>query len=91
MSIAPGQAISMIKGTSGRRESISVALLAGKMKPMSFNSNAIIEEDEEEEEEEDKKDKIVEIPSSRKASSASVRLKINNNSLISKKLYVVTC
>ena len=90
MSIAPGQAISMIKGTSGRRESISVALLAGKMKPMSFNSNAIIEEDEEEAEE-DKKDKIVEIPSSRKASSASVRLKINNNSLISKKLYVVTC
>merc|ERR1712130_783696 len=63
MSIAPETAISMIKCTSGRRESISAALLAGKMKPMTFNKNAIIEEDEEEEEQED----VV----SRKASNAS--------------------
>ena len=62
MSIAPETAISMIKGTSGRRESISAALLAGKMKPLSFNKSTIIEEDEEEEED----------GASRKTSNASV-------------------
>ena len=67
MSIAPETAISMIKGTSGRRESISAALLAGKMKPLSFNKNAIIEEEEEEEENENEKQQF-----SRKGSNTSV-------------------
>jgi len=75
-SMMSGQTVSGIKGKSGRRESISAALLAGKMPKQVMNSNAIIEEEEEEEEEEvAKKDLKVKvepsITSSRKASNAS--------------------
>lgn len=66
MSIVGGQSIS-IKGTSGRRESIKGALLAGKMiKPVALSANAIIEEEEEEEEDHTEK-------ASRRTSKSSVR------------------
>jgi len=75
-SVMSGQTVSGIKGKSGRRESISAALLAGKMPKQMMNSNAIIEEEEEEEEEVAKKDLKVKVEpsktSSRKASNASV-------------------
>lgn len=78
-SVMSGQTVSGIKGKSGRRESISAALLAGKMPKPMMNSNAIIEEEEEEEEKEEeatKKDLKVKVEasktSSRKASNASV-------------------